>query len=328
MFYNRAQAMEFAADFWGRPCRSDKHPEGALGLDSARDVSVLRVWDQRKAPPGKYELRFVYNAKTDRDDLIAVARAGGGAPVPVLDGARLEDCAHFLSQCLKAGGLRISDQWSVPMLLNALRTHEDSTPHPIAKTLAERVSRVAAQNIIDSKLLKIGDMIGYFVDGGYAHSAMYTGEYNGIGRVTCHTKSRFMGKTPRQVPDAWYLANPDYSFTLVHISEAHPPSLGDKLAGWWRVAGKAATEFYYVWADGRAVRTAAAPKHAKPPHALGSGYGAGYWFGGSSEAKFCWRADGSVVIMKPDADGKSAQVSVTRSGPSRATRVVFDAAKT
>src|SRR5712671_6352853 len=89
MFYNRAQAMEFASDFWDRPCGSDKHPGGALGLDSARDVPIGAVWDQRKAPPAKFDLRFVYNPNTDRDDLVAVPKAGGGAaPVPVLDGEK------------------------------------------------------------------------------------------------------------------------------------------------------------------------------------------------------------------------------------------------
>lgn len=326
MFYNRAQAMEFASDFWDRPCGSDKHPGGALGLDSARDVPIGAVWDQRKAPPAKFDLRFVYNPNTDRDDLVAVPKAGGGAPVPVLDGEKLEDCAHFLSECLKAGGLRIADQWSVPMLLMALRESEDATPKPIAKTLAEKVSRAAAQNIIDTNLLRIGDMIGYFVDGKYAHSAMFTGQSDGLGRVTCHTKSRFMGKTPSAVPDVWYLSNPGYSFTLVHISEAHPPLLGDKLAGWWRI-GKGSAEFYFVAADGRAIRTASAPKDGKAPRMLGSGDSRGYWFASPTEAKFCWRTDGNVVTLKPAQDGKSAQVVGASAGPATATRLDADAGK-
>lgn len=323
MFYNRADAMEFALDFWDRPCRSDKHPNGALGLDSARDVPVERVWDQRKAPPAKYDLRFVYNPDTDRDDLVAVPKANDDARVPILDGKQLEDCAHFLSECLKAGGLRIAEQWSVPMLLMALRENEDATPTPIAKTLAEKVSRAAAQTIIDAKLLRIGDMIGYVADGKYAHSAMYTGELDGVGRVTCHTKSRFMGKTPSQVPDAWFLSNPDYSFTLVHISEAHPPLLGDKLAGWWQV-GKGGTQFFFVTADGRAIRTGSAPKDGKAPRTLGAGDSRGYWFASPTEAKICWRADGGLATMKPAQDGKSAQVFAAPAGPVTATRLNFD----
>jgi hypothetical protein len=334
MVYDPKKAIAFASNFWDRPCRSDKNPEGALGLDEARDVPVGHYWNKRKVSPDnfdKFELRFVYNEKTDRDDLLAVAKAGSLAPVLVVDGEKLEDCAHFLSQCLEAGGLRIEEQWSVPMLLMKLREKEDS-PNPIAKTLAEKVSRDAAQNVIDSGLLKIGDMIGYFFNGGFAHSAMFTGKLTKAddkGHVTCHTKSRFMGKTPKGVPDEWFLSNPDYKFTLVHIpddSEAHPPPLGAKLAGWWKVVNKATTEFYYIKDDGTGIRTANAPKDAKPPRP-GAGDGRGYWFASPTEAKFCWRADGSVVTMKPSQDGKSAQVFVTRSGPATATRLDFDSPK-
>jgi hypothetical protein len=150
MGYDAAQAVGFAEDFWNRPCRSASHPGGALGLSEAHDVSVDRFWDKKKAPPDKFELRFVYNDKKDRDDLLAVPKPGAGKldAVPVVDGEKLEDCAYFLSECLIAGGLRIKEQWSVPMLLMALRES------PVPKTLAEKVSRDVAQAIIDTGLLK------------------------------------------------------------------------------------------------------------------------------------------------------------------------------
>ena len=332
MSYDRTQAIGFASDFWDRPCKSDNHAEGALGLDEARDRSVNAFWNKSKAPADKFELHFVFNEKTDRDDLLAVPKAGAGdlAPVLVVDGEKLEDCAHFLSECLKAGGLGIKEQWSVPMLLMALRETEDSVRTPIAKTLADKVDRATAQNVIDSGLFKVGDMIGYFTRGGYQHSTMYTGKLDvkgDSGHVTCHTKSRFMGKTPKGVPDEWFLSDPTYSFTLVHIaeaSEAHPPPLGDKLAGWWQI-GKG--EFYYVSSDGRAMRTASAPKDGKAPRTLGSGGSRGYWFAGPTEAKFCWRSNGSVVTMKPAQDGKSAQVFGASAGPATATRLDVDAPK-
>lgn len=331
MGYDAGKAVGFAADFWDRPCLSDGHPEGALGLAEARDVSVDRFWDKKKAPPDKFELRFVFNEKTDRDDLLAVPKPGAGslAPVPVVDGEKLEDCAHFLSECLKAGGLRIKEQWSVPMLLMALR--ESAVP----KTLAERVSRDAGQAIINAGLLKPGDMIGYFADGGYQHSAMFTGKLNtqsgaDEGHVTCHTKSRFMGKTPQAVPDKWFLSNPDYQFTLVHIpddAETHRSPLADKLAGWWQVEQKSTTVFLFVAADGTAVRTATAPKNGRAP-AVGRADSPGYWFAGATEAKFCFRADGSVMTMKVLQNGQSAaDVFIARSGPAKATRLSFDPPK-
>jgi hypothetical protein len=331
MGYDAAKALGFAEDFWNRPCRSASHPEGALGLSEAHDVSVDRFWDKKKTPPDKFELRFVFNDKKDRDDLLAVPKPGAGQlnAVPVVDGEKLEDCAHFLSECLIAGGLRIKEQWSVPMLLMVLRES------PVPKTLAEKVSRDVAQAIIDTGLLKPGDMIGYFADGGYQHSAMFTGKLNtqngaDEGHVTCHTKSRFMGKTPQGVADKWFLSNPDYQFTLVHVpddAETHRSSLADKLIGWWKVEQRSTTLFLFVAPDGTAVRTATVPKNGRAP-IIGRSDSSGYWFAGAIEAKFCFRTDGSVMTIKVLQNGQSqADAFVVRSGPAKATRLSFDPPK-
>ena len=327
-FYNRAKAMEFAAEFWDRPCRSDKHPF-AIGLDSARDVPLSAVWDQRKAPSSDFEPRFVFNPQIGRDQLIAVPKPGsapGLKPVPLVEditvGKKLEDCAHFLSQCLKAGGLRIAEQWSVPMLVNALRAGEDLSPRPTAKTLAEKVSRATAQRIIDADLLTVGDMIGYFNDGGYSHCAMFTGKQNGVGRVTCHTKSRFVGMTPAGVTDEWFLVNPNYLFTLMHIprNSESISGLGAKFAGWWRVARGQQTEHYFLRADGRAIRTANAPKTTKAPRGPSSGDSPGYWFESSGKIKICWRKDGSLATMDPPVSGKPTRLMVEGMAQALATR--------
>jgi hypothetical protein len=331
MGYDAAKALSFAEDFWNRPCLSANHPEGALGLSEARDVSVDRFWDKKKAPPDQFELRFVFNAKTDRDDLVAVAKPGANKldAVLVVEGEKLEDCAHFLSECLIAGGLRIQEQWSVPMLLMAL--HES----PVPKTLAEKVSREVAQAIIDTGLIKPGDMIGYFADGGFQHSAMFTGKLktpDGLdeGHVTCHTKSRFMGKTPQGVTDKWFLSNPDYQFKLVHVpdeAETHRSPLADKLAGWWKVEQKSTTFFLFVATNGTAVRTATAPKNELAP-SIGRSDSTGYWFASAIEAKFCFGTDGSVMTIKVLQNGQSqADVFIVRSGPAKATRLSFDPPK-
>lgn len=311
-FYNRAAAMQFAAEFWDRPCKSDTHA-AALGLDSARDVSVAAVWDQRKAPAAKFELRYVLNPQTNRDDLVAVPKAGTpGKPVTILDGKKLEDCAHFLSQCLKAGGLRIREQWSVQMLVNELRAGEDNSAAPIAKTLAEKVPHAAAKAIVDSGLLKIGDLVAYFHDGRYAHCGMYAGHHNGTARITCHTKSRFPGMTPPQVNDAWDLGTPLVLFSLLHIprTSESTPARSATLAGWWRLMRPAMTEFYFVRADGRAIRTSEEPKSLKAPVKLAASDSRGYWFEERVGATFSWRRDGLLAHMAPQGDGKSAVVHV------------------
>jgi len=49
-FYNRAAAMEFAGEFWNRPCRSDTQPF-ALGMDGGRDVPLSQFWTSARRRP-------------------------------------------------------------------------------------------------------------------------------------------------------------------------------------------------------------------------------------------------------------------------------------
>ncbi len=334
-FYNRAAAMEFAGEFWNRPCRSDTQPF-ALGMDGGRDVPLSAFWDQRKAPSKHYEPRFVYSTLWRKDQLIAMPKPGAPKDLPQVmlvddktDGKKLEDCAHFLSQCLKAGGLNIKEQWSVPMLINELTAGEDHRIKPTAKTLCEKVSREAVQRIIDAELLGIGDMISYLKPAAkpgekseYSHSGMFCGTNgNGIGSVTCHTASRFIGLTPRDLKDDWFLTNPNYSFTLLHIPRASESTaaIGASIAGWWRVAQGNQAMFYFVLADGRAVRTNRVPTDAKGPPSVGAGDSRGYWFERHGKVTICWRADGSLFTMDLLAGSKPSHVTID-GAPAVATR--------
>jgi hypothetical protein len=325
-FYSRAAAMEFAIEFWDRPCRSDTQPF-ALGMDGGRNVPLSNFWDQRKAPSQHYEPRFVFSTLWRRDQLKAMPKPGAPAglkPVTLLDdltvGNKLEDCAHFLSQCLKAGGLKIREQWSVPMLLNELTAGEDSGPRPIAKTLCEKVPRAAAQRIIDAGLFEIGDMIGYFTPAapgvemtGFTHSGMYCGTDNtGVGHITCHTASRFIGLTPPDLPDQWFLVNPNYLFTLMHIPRASESmaNIGPTLVGWWQMTQNKQTVFFYLLADGRAVRTTKAPTVAKAPTSISVHDSRGYWFDRHGKITICWRADGSLFCMDLSSGPKPKSATI------------------
>jgi hypothetical protein len=79
-FYNRAAAMEFAGEFWNRPCRSDTQPF-ALGMDGGRDVPLSKYWDQRKAPSKHYEPLFVFSTLFGKDQLVAKPKPGAPRPV-------------------------------------------------------------------------------------------------------------------------------------------------------------------------------------------------------------------------------------------------------
>jgi hypothetical protein len=193
-------------------------------------------------------------------------RVSGGVTEEILinpwDG--IADCAHFLSRCLTAGGLKIAER-GIPSLVNTLQQLANS------KTLCERVPREAGQRVIDSDVFKPGDMVGYFnIDpagdyGGkkqYSHSAMYVGKIGGTtdGGITCHTICRFPGRS--WVEDSWWLKPPGhYAYTLIHFSDDDPrpdPVKAAALPGWWQLDYSGRTEYYLMQA-GSATYTKRAP---------------------------------------------------------------------
>jgi hypothetical protein len=63
----------------------------------------------------------------------------------------LGDCAHYLSRCLKQGlNAQVPEVWKVDPLVKALQKL------PGTKTLVEKVSKTAAQRVIDSGVFQPG----------------------------------------------------------------------------------------------------------------------------------------------------------------------------
>ena len=216
----------------------------------------------------------------------------------------LADCAHFLSQCLSAGGAT-TKEWGVTELVQSLQGRRDT------KTLCERVAQGPAQRVIDSGVFKPGDMIGYFnvdpdgdYDGrlAYSHSTMFADRPNATddGRVTCHTVARFPGKTWAGVEDRWWL-HTGYTYTLIHFNVDDPaPNLSRTAAleGWWQLQYSGRTEYYYIFKDGRARYTKKPPKSAKEQ--LNIANGSAHWFMESTgKITFIWRATGTVEVWSP-----------------------------
>ena len=66
----------------------------------------------------------------------------------------LNDCAHFVSECIRAGGIKVGSP-GVPELVKELRKLGNT------KTLANLVDKAAAKRMVLSGLVKIGDIIAY-----------------------------------------------------------------------------------------------------------------------------------------------------------------------
>ena len=299
MAYDRDAAVKYAEAHWNVPC-----DDGVLWLSNeALRIDTLRKQLHAPAADG-WQPMFVKGDGSDPEKAVFRRTVGSHVEEKLINGwAGLADCAHFLSRCLSAGGAKINER-GVTELVNTLQARTDT------KTLCDRVARDGAQRVIDTGVLKKGDMVGYFNVsptgdyGGriaYAHSTMYVGKLDtaAIGGVTCHTVARFPPKS--WVNDSWWLHD-GYVYTLIHFADDDPkpnPARANALDGWWKLTYAARTEYYYIFKDGRARYSKIAPKSAKDAmHAM---EGTAYWFmDGSGKITFIWKASGTVEVWTPD----------------------------
>jgi hypothetical protein len=182
MPYNRDKAIAYAQTYWTIPCK-----DGLIGLENEH-ASVEHYRRALHAPAPDWKAMFIRDTGFIET---GVFRKDGENDKPFHGDDGLDDCAHYVSQCFKAGGAAIDTQWGAQGLKNALQDRHQPT-----NTLVERASQEAAQRIIDADLLKVGDAVIYYktvAEGhstiGYHHSAMYVGD-NGI---TCHSTCRYKG---------------------------------------------------------------------------------------------------------------------------------------
>ena len=316
MSFDRSQAVKFASDHWDRQC-----DDGIFWLSNeAVNVEAKRKELHAPAKDG-WEMRFVPDG-AGAEEAVFLRPNPKGVAIPDLAGtwdriliqgwAGLADCAHYLSHCLQAGGLKTIDERGVKMLVHALQARSDT------KTLAEVVPREAAQRVIDTDLFKPGDMIGYFNIsptgdyGGkqdYTHSTMYVGKdpAKKKGRVTCHSKSRFMD---RYHDDEWFLDAGDYKYTLIHIASDDPPlnkATQDRLKGWWTVQYGANKEYYHFAANGTVQFTNHEPKKDTPHVQVPMGHA--YWLEKGDLVFVFWKQWGVVDVLNLATKGPKVPFS-------------------
>ena len=325
MKLDRAKAVDYARTHWNTV--SD---DGVFWL-TGEPINVERKrrelgapiasgWQFRFVPDGAGGEKAVFQNPPQPEKL-----------VQAWDG--LADCAHFLSRCLHAGGMPASSL-SVPVLVGLLQARPDT------RTLAERVTRAQGQNIVDSSVLKEGDFIGYFNIsptgdfGGarqYSHSTMYVGKIAvgggaAVGRVTCHTMSRFGGLTPPVINDEWHLGSDHYQYTFIHFSDddasrASFLQANKEFVGWWRVDGPIPV-YQYNDDHGRAYFTFQEPKS---PNAHLGPQETAYWFlqGAAPDIVFTWRKTGTVDVWQRAVAAGVLYNLTTNGGSGRSATRVF-----
>lgn len=310
MAFARADAVKYADKFWNIPADDGVFwlSNQSVNVNQVRLHNVIPTPFWKKAPAGDgWNPSFVDDGAGGEKAVFRRAVSGTMEEILINPWDGIADCAHFLSRCLTAGGLRISEL-GVPSLVSKLQGLANT------KTLCERVTTDAGQRVVDSGVFKPGDMVGYFnIDpkgdyGGakqYSHSAMYVGKIGGTtdGGITCHTICRFPGRS--WVEDSWWLKAPGhYTYTLIHFADDDPlpdPVKTAALTGWWQLDYSGRTEYYLVQA-GSATYTKRAPTRGQTVVHIPEG--TAYWFmAPNGEITFTWRKTGTVEVWTPAAAG-------------------------
>jgi len=288
---NRNDAMDYAKKFWNKLTDDDKfahHNDGIVNVTHAR----LKM----KAPKNEWEGVFVSDGKNGEKGVFRSIKDGTTKPDPFVEWNMLDDCTHYVSRCLKAGGVTVTETGRANELAVQMIQSTET------KALAIMCSQADGQKIIDTGVFKEGDFVAYAnAKGNYTHTAMFVGRRRGTsgdpGGITCHTVCRFQGLTKAwngADDDNWFLGG-DHTYTLVHFADddarVSAATLG-WLKGWW----KAGNEFYYIGTDGRAYSTRIKPHRAQ--QVLAASPTAGYCFEGNSDVLFIWRLPGGGVRIE------------------------------
>lgn len=214
--------------------------------------------------------------------------------VPLYTG--LNDCAHFVSECLAKAGLKVASTDVNKLLENIAATGK-------AKTLAQLTDKERAGRILQSGIMKPGDVLAFGKAGkGHKHSALYLGDEKIAMHTYINHPDLINNLLVKQNPATgkktnWETAANDAHplVTLVHFSYDDLLLLNSPRFGWWKVEWRGQNYFYYFDKNGRAGYIKQKPKNTKqPPLYLD---GSGFWFELGTNLVICWTATGNLEVF-------------------------------
>ncbi len=206
----------------------------------------------------------------------------------------LNDCAHFVSECLSKAGLKKVASNEVGQLVSNLQNAG-------AKKLCQFVDKERARRIMRAGILKPGDVIAFGTrDRVLHHSVLYLGDE----KIAMHTYMNHpdFDNNPKLVQkDAatgkvsnWETAsNPSHPLvTIMHFGFEDDSVANSPKVGWWKVSWKRDEYYYYLYGDGRAGYIKNAPQNVKQP--LAGPQATGFWFETQTDTVICWTNTGTV----------------------------------
>lgn len=336
-------AVVHAANFWFRPCADNTVWTKTRAINITQEALALRLppaeWAGRFLfmPEGKFLIEGLY--------LIPAAQAGIGtlkargfrsakfrdrkflcswhdAGKTDDDGLKpkyhgLNDCAHFVSECMKAGGVTGVGSTSAAQLVANLRARADT------KTLALNVSKGVAKRIVNSGIMTPGDVIAFSDGSRFRHATLFLGDKSIAMHTAINHPALDIFEEEEEGENWMKSANTTHPLvTLIHFNHRDPdPALTPWLPGWWQVTIGGMTFFYHFTNTGKAAWTSQPPTNlAAPPAQPG---GKGYWFGtADGNAEVCWRDTGTLdTLIRPSNPAvviglsNGNQLTATRLGP-------------
>ena len=266
MTYNRSAVVDYAKRHWNRPCDDGKiETRGAPLIVS--EISPGPDWEAWFADDGH--------------DTLVFRKAGESDQPTGFNIDHFEDCTHYLNRCLIQGGVGVPVTAWAPTMAGHLISRSDT------KVLGLNIPVDRARRVIDTGMVKEGDVIVYWKGGMYQHMAVRV-EADGI---SCHTFSRYNGAPFR---DTWELAHEHYLYTFIHFAADDSAPSGNMIVanGWWVASAYDGDYFYYLLTDGHIRWTDNKPVTLNPPPLDLNR--AGYWFDIGGKLLIIWRATGSV----------------------------------
>ena len=321
MSFNRKKVTDHAEQFWWRPCQ-----DGFVWIKGRRiyisiEVSQRKLhgyggaflWYSTRRLEGLFLLPLSkipiakdgHLAKFPEAVMLASYSDNAGEETALLKALSLKppyhglnDCTHFTSECLTKGGFEVANEHAQR---GAGSIYEYMLTHPQVKVLGSEVTKVDADKVISSELLKPGDVIVYTTASPRErhHGVVYMGD----GTIAMHTFHQF------KVP--WEGAGGDVNqlYSLFHISidDEHSRPSATRWVGWWQVADGPKVRYMYLGANGHMHTT-----NTKPHATTAKPNGPDYWFADDTTLRTCMRMKAIVeeYTMTPPS-GPKAPVGAT-----------------
>ena len=318
----RDKIKGYADKFWFIPCKDNL----VWACCMNRPINVQEEIKKRKLSDGEWKGRFLYYGSPEagmEEGLFLVKGANATNP-KCFEASKfpdrimlcswsdkreslperppywgLNDCAHFVSECLGAADIKVPTP-SAPVLLSLLRGLGET------KTLGLTISKDNAERIIDSGIMKFGDVLIFSHDRQtHNHCTVYLGN----GKIAMHTHSNHPDDP--QWSGLWNLsANRNHPLvTLIHFGQDDSlTTAASWLPGWWKVTRQGITRHYYFDKNGRVGYSKQQPANSQRP--ILAPEGKGYWFDSISKIKICWTTTGDLEEFSADG-GKAGNMRGT-----------------